>query len=193
MSLTNYLSNIQEAYSPFSNRFFDTYESCKAVLSKPDEHTNLSSSSVKAEPNYNDEDLTRVESYALKALATPFLMTSLYIMGKVAYTRHFSYKGLLFAGAMFTIGHDLANGAEKLASSGLSEKTITPIEENGYSEFLSKMLRYATKLIPENEHSAERREHVYGFINSQLTTALSDAISNDIFLSAREMFNTKGD
>jgi hypothetical protein len=192
MSLTNYLSNIQEAYSPFSNRFFDTYESCKAVLSKPDEST-YESSSIKESSSYTTVDLTRLESYALKALATPFLMTSLYIMGKVAYTRHFSYKGLLFAGAMFTIGHDLANGAEKLASSGLSEKTITPIKENGYSEFLSKMLRYATKLIPENEHSAGRREYVYGFINSQLTKALSDAISNDIFLSAREMFNTKGD
>ena len=36
MSLTNYLSNIYEAYSPFLNRSSDTYESYEAVLSKPD-------------------------------------------------------------------------------------------------------------------------------------------------------------
>jgi len=178
MSLTNYLSNIQEAYSPFSNRFFDTYESCKAVLPKPGSET-----------NYNGKDLTRVVSYALKALATPFLMTSLYIMGKVAYTRHFSYKGLLFAGAMFTIGHDVAHGAEKLASSDLIEKDIKPIYENGYKDFLSKMLGYAT----EPGQSTERRETVYEFINSRLAAALRDAISNGIFLNAREMFNTKGE
>ena len=62
MSLTNYLSNIHEAYSPFSNGFFDTYKSYEAVLSKPDSHAQ----------EISIEDFTRLESYALKALATPF-------------------------------------------------------------------------------------------------------------------------
>ena len=180
MSLTNYLSNIYEAYSPFLNRSSDTYESYEAVLSKPD----LPAQKISV------ADFTRLESYALKALATPFLMTSLYVMGKVAYTRHFSYKGLLFAATTFTIGHDLANGAEKLASKYLDNKPIKAVEKNGYSQFLARMLRDATEIILKNESSQDRLQHVYEVIDDQSITALSDAISNDIFLSARDMFKT---
>ena len=147
------------------------------MFSKPDSHAQ----------EISIGDFTRLESYALKALATPFLMTSLYIMGKVAYTRHFSYKGLLFAATMFTIGHDLANGAEKLASKYLDEKPIKAVEKNGYSQFLARMLRDATEIILKNKSS----EPIYKVIDEQSTTALSDAISYDIFLSARDMFKTQ--
>jgi len=110
--MKDYFLNIQDAYRQPIEQYTQFRESFAKVREGMNGIEKGSGIEV-YEKSFNAASAGQAEVYnvgttALKLCALPWLAVSALYVGKIAYTRHFSYKGLLLAGITFSVGHDLS-------------------------------------------------------------------------------------
>ena len=207
--MKDYFLNIQDAYRQPIEQFTQAKES----FTKVKEGMNVEKNSgleVYAE-SFNEASAREVDVYrlgttALKASALPWLAVSAYIIGKVAYTRQFSYKGLLLAGTTFSIGHDLSKMGHNLQRTHVMTEEAVQAEDQrrklGHSlspkqsDFFQNALVFlvskpvALKVGAENmEHEVEilSNDSLQGRIVKDATAALKGTVTQDIMVSVNEL------
>ena len=110
--MKDYFLNVQDAYrqpieqyAQFQQSFAKVREGMKGI--EKDSEVQVYAKSFEA-ATAGQKEVYNIGTTALKLCALPWLAVSALYIGKVAYTRHFSYKGLLLAGTTFSVGHDLS-------------------------------------------------------------------------------------
>jgi len=208
--MKDYFLNIQDTYRRPVEQFTQTRESftkIRAGLKDLEKNSELevyaksfSSQSV------TEADIYRLGTTTLKLSALPLLAVSAYIIGKVAYSRQFSYKGLLLAGITFAVGHDLSKMGHNLQKVHVMEQSAVKEEEErrdlGHtlspkqSAFLINVLFFvvskpiALTIGDENmDHEAEllSGKSLNGLICEDAVTALKGTVSEDIIVSINEL------
>ena len=140
--MKDYFLNIQDAYRRPIEQFTQTEESftkVKAGLKGVGEEKTLEAYvNSFGDASVREADVYRLGTTALKLGALPWLAVSAYIIGKVAYTRQFSYKGLLLAGITFSLGHDLSKMGHNLQRAHVMKSQAVLLEDTRRS--LGKIL-----------------------------------------------------
>ena len=134
--MKDYFLNIQDAYRQPIEQFTQAKESFTKVKQGMNvgENSGLEAYAKSfGEASAREVDVYRLGTTALKANALPWLAASAYIIGKVAYTRQFSYKGLLLAGTTFLIGHDLSKMGHNLQRTHVMTKPAVQAEDHSGS------------------------------------------------------------
>jgi len=207
--MKDYFLNIQDAYRQPIEQFTQAKES----LTKVKEGMNVEKNSglevyAKSfnEASVSKADVYRLGTTALKASALPWLAVSAYIIGKVAYTRQFSYKGLLLAGTTFSIGHDLSKMGHNLQRTHVMPEEAVQAENQrrnlGYtlgekqSDFLQNALVFlvskpiALRVGAENmERNVEllSSDSLQGRIVKDANAALQGTVAQDLMVSVNEL------
>ncbi|WP_316357367.1 hypothetical protein [Candidatus Neptunichlamydia sp. REUL1] len=205
--MKDYFLNIQDAYRQPIEQFRQARESTVKVK----EGLNVEKNSAfevytKAfsEAQAREADVYRVGTTTLKVSALPWLAVSAYIVGKVAYTRQFSYKGLLLAGTAFSIGHDLSKVGHNLQRVHvMSEKDVSaedvrrklnhsPLPKQ--SEFLLNVLVWVVSKPIELKVGVETMSQkieilsessLDGRIQEDVTAALKGTVAKDIEIAVQ--------
>ncbi len=161
--MRDYFLNVRGAYRQPIEQFFNSVKSSSAVKK-------------------SDSDVHDLGMNTLKLCALPFLTASAYIIGKVAYTRQFSYKGLLLAGTTFSIGHDLS----KIGDVYDKEFFICQKKDKKPDVLIDALTWIIPKFISTesaNEDTAESANENQGnSIKSKVTEALDGTIAENIEL-----------
>ncbi|QVL54891.1 MAG: hypothetical protein KFB95_06110 [Simkaniaceae bacterium] len=202
--MKDYFLNIQDAYRQPIEQFTQAKES----FTKVKEGMNVEKNSgleVYAESfnkaSVGEADVYRLGTTALKLSALPWLAVSAYIIGKVAYTRQFSYKGLLLAGTTFSIGHDLSKMGHNLQRTHvMTEEAEDQRRKLGHSlspkqsDFFQNALVFLVSKPIELKVGAEKMGHEFvilsndslqGRIVKDATAALKGTVAQDIEVCVR--------
>ena len=207
--MKDYFLNIQDAYRQPIEQFTQTRDS----VAKVKEGLNVDKNSgfevytkSFASAGAKEADVYRIGTAALKLSALPWLAVSAYIIGKVAYTRQFSYKGLLLAGVTFSVGHDLSKMGHNLQRVHVMSQEDVRLEderrklghslESTQSEFLLNVLFLLVSKPIElkigSEHMSQEVEilsgsSLEGRIKDDVTAALEGTVAQDLMLSVNEL------
>lgn len=207
--MKDYFLNIQDAYRQPIEQFAQTRES----FTKVKQGMNVGENSglevyakTFAAASTKEADVYRLGTTTLKLGALPWLAVSAYIIGKVAYTRQFSYKGLLLAGTTFSVGHDLSKMGHNLQRAHVMTSEAVLAEDarrnvghtlaDKQSDFLRDVLVWvvskpvALKVGAENmEHEVEilSNDSLQGRIVKDATAALKGTVAQDIMVSVNEL------
>ncbi len=204
--MKDYFLNIQDAYRQPIEQFTQAKES----FAKAKEGMNVEKNSGVevyaksfASASVKEADVYRLGTTALKLSALPWLAVSAYIIGKVAYTRCFSYKGLLLAGTTFSIGHDLSKMGHNIQRAHvMSESDIRAEDERRkldcslspkQSEFLLNVLTWVVSKPIELKVGAEKmsqefeilEDSLQGRIQKDAKSALEGTVAQDIEIAVR--------
>ena len=205
--MKDYFLNIQDAYRQPITQFEQTKESFSKVREglnvEKDSRLEVYAKSFGA-ANVKEADVYRLGTTALKVSALPWLAVSAYIIGKVAYTRQFSYKGLLLAGTTFSIGHDLSKVGHNLQRVRVMSQEDVRAEDGrrklGHSlspkqsEFLLNVLVWVVSKPIELKVGAETMSQeieilsessLDGRIQEDATAALNGTVAQDIEIAVR--------
>jgi len=205
--MKDYFLNIQDAYRQPVDQFTQTKESVAKVKGGLNVGKNSGLEAYVdsfAAASVRKADVYRLGTTTLKLFALPWLAVSAYIVGKVAYTRQFSYKGLLLVGTTFSIGHDLSKVGHNLQRVRVMSAEDVKAEDGrrklGHSlspkqsEFLLNVLVWVVSKPIELKVGAENMSQeveilsessIDGRIQADATTALEGTVAQDIEIAVR--------